>query len=158
MQSGKISFWHQIQVPNSNIGMYVCACICSRGKAGPRPNSTTHLLIYLTTLVGVVWVCVHTIDWRSSQCSRLKALVWVSFWRALRFQRFSWRAGSNPRRWSKKYRNEIRNSYWTCAWVIWYMFSVRCEELKNQPSNSTSCSDNALRSLVLVVGRLYWGL
>ena len=30
--------------------------------------------------------------------------------------------------------------------------------IKNQPSNSTSCSDNALRLLVLVLGKLYWGL
>ena len=29
--------------------------------------------------------------------------------------------------------------------------------IKNQPSNSTSCSDNALCLLVLVVGRLCWG-
>ena len=29
---------------------------------------------------------------------------------------------------------------------------------KNQPSNSTSCSDNALHLLILVAGRLYWGL
>ena len=30
--------------------------------------------------------------------------------------------------------------------------------IKNRPSNSTSCSDNALRSLVLVAGKLHWGL
>jgi hypothetical protein len=30
--------------------------------------------------------------------------------------------------------------------------------IKNQPSNSTSCSDNALRLAVLVMGKLYWGL
>ena len=30
--------------------------------------------------------------------------------------------------------------------------------IKNQPSNSTSCSDNALSLLVLVVGWLYWEL
>ena len=30
--------------------------------------------------------------------------------------------------------------------------------IKSQPFNSTSCSDNALRLLVLVVGRLHWGL
>ena len=29
---------------------------------------------------------------------------------------------------------------------------------KNQPSNPTSCSDNALRLLVLMAGILYWGL
>ena len=32
-------------------------------------------------------------------------------------------------------------------------------KIKNQPSNSTSCSDNALaRLLVFVVGKWYWGL
>ena len=30
--------------------------------------------------------------------------------------------------------------------------------IKKQPSNFTFCSDNALRLLVLVVGKLYWGL
>jgi hypothetical protein len=30
--------------------------------------------------------------------------------------------------------------------------------MKNQPSKSTSCSDNALHLLVLVAGRLKWGL
>ena len=28
----------------------------------------------------------------------------------------------------QEYRNEIRNSYWTCAWIIWYMFPVQCHE------------------------------
>ena len=37
------------------------------------------------------------------------------------------------------------------------MFLVQCEEFKNQPSNSTSCSDNALCLLVLVTCILYWG-
>ena len=30
--------------------------------------------------------------------------------------------------------------------------------IKNQPSNSTSCSDNAIHLLVLVANILYWGL
>jgi hypothetical protein len=25
-------------------------------------------------------------------------------------------------------RNEIQNSYWICAWIIWYMFPLQCEE------------------------------
>ena len=41
--------------------------------------------------------------------------------------------------------NETQNSYQTHACIIWYMFLVLCEKIKNQPSNSTSCSDNALR-------------
>ena len=30
----------------------------------------------------------------------------------------------------QEYRNKIQNSYWTCAWIIWYMFPVQCEELR----------------------------
>ena len=36
--------------------------------------------------------------------------------------------------------------------------SSKMRRIKNQPSNSTSCSDNALRLLVLVAGILHWGL
>ena len=36
--------------------------------------------------------------------------------------------------------------------------SSTMSRVKNQPSNSISCSDNALRLLVLVEGTLYWGL
>jgi hypothetical protein len=43
----------------------------------------------------------------------------------------------------QEYRNEIQNSYKTCR------------KIKNQPSDSTSCSDNALCLLVLVVGKIY---
>ena len=28
----------------------------------------------------------------------------------------------------QEYRNEIQNSYWTCAWIIWCMFPGQCEE------------------------------
>ena len=38
------------------------------------------------------------------------------------------------------------------------MFVVQREKIKNQPSNSTSCSDNALRLLILVADILYLGL
>jgi hypothetical protein len=89
---------------------------------------------------------------------RLKPSYEFHFERALKFQPFSWKVGSNPRRRSKNIEIEIQNSYLTRAWVIWYMFPVRCEELENQPSNSTSCSDNALCLLVLVASKLYWGL
>ena len=30
----------------------------------------------------------------------------------------------------QKYRSEIQISYWTCAWIIWDMFSVGFEELR----------------------------
>ena len=28
----------------------------------------------------------------------------------------------------QEYRNEIQKSYQTCAWIIWYMFLVQCDE------------------------------
>ena len=30
----------------------------------------------------------------------------------------------------QEYRNEIQYSYKTCAWIIWYMFQVQCEETR----------------------------
>ena len=30
----------------------------------------------------------------------------------------------------QEYRNEIQNSYETCAWIVWYMFPIQCEELR----------------------------
>ena len=30
-----------------------------------------------------------------------------------------------------EYRNEIQNPYQTCAWIVWYKFSLECEELRN---------------------------
>ena len=52
---------------------------------------------------------------------KIEALLWVSFWRALTFQPFYWRAESNPRRQSKniemKYKTHIKlvhESYGTC--------------------------------------------
>jgi hypothetical protein len=39
------------------------------------------------------------------------------------------------------------------------MFLVQCEEFKiNHLTLGNSCSDNTLRLLVLVVGKIYWGL
>jgi hypothetical protein len=40
---------------------------------------------------------------------------------------------------------------------MWYMFSIQCEESKINHFYSTSCGDSALRLLILVAGRLYWG-
>jgi hypothetical protein len=37
----------------------------------------------------------------TSAVLKIEALIWVSFWRALKFQPFNWRVGSNPRRQSK---------------------------------------------------------
>ena len=70
---------------------------------------------------------------------------------------FNWRTGSNP-------RCRFRNTNWGTKLIVNlcmnYVVHVSSTmwRIKNQPSNSTSCSDNALHSLVLVAGILYWGL
>ena len=30
----------------------------------------------------------------------------------------------------QEYRNDLQNSYYTCTWMIWYMYPIQCEELK----------------------------
>ena len=30
----------------------------------------------------------------------------------------------------QEHRNEIQNSYQTCAWIIWYIFPIQCEKLR----------------------------
>ena len=30
----------------------------------------------------------------------------------------------------QQYRTELQNWYWSCSWIIWYMFSIQCEELR----------------------------
>ena len=89
---------------------------------------------------------------------QIEALIWVLFWRILKFQLFKWRADSNSRRQFKnikrKYKTHIKlvhelyGTLHVCS-IMW--------KFKNQPSISTSCNDNALRLLVLVVRKLYWG-
>ena len=50
----------------------------------------------------------------------------------------------------KTYIKLVHEIYNTCSGTMW--------RIKNQPSNSSSCSDNALCLLVLVLGSLYWEL
>ena len=76
---------------------------------------------------------------------KIEALIWVSIWRALKFQSFNKRGDSNPRCRSKniemKYKIHIKlvhEIYGTTCFL-----PVQCEEL---------CL------LILVAGRLYWGL
>ena len=61
---------------------------------------------------------------------KIEALIWISFWRALKFQPIIWRADSNPRRQSKniemKYKTLtkfVHELYDTC-------FTIQCEELR----------------------------
>ena len=43
------------------------------------------------------------------------------------FQLKDWFKSKTP---IQEYRNEIQNSYWTCAWIIWYMFPWQCNEIR----------------------------
>ena len=61
---------------------------------------------------------------------KIEVLIWISFWRALIFQPFSWRVGSNPRRPSNNIKMKYKTHIKPCAWITWYMFLVQCEELR----------------------------
>ena len=61
-------------------------------------------------------------------------------------------SGTNPRIW--KWNTKLILDL--CINYMVHVFSVMWR-IKNQPSNFTSCSDNALRLLVLVAGIVYWG-
>ena len=89
---------------------------------------------------------------------KIEALIWVSFWRALNSQPFSWTASSNIRHQSKNVviwnTKRVSNS---CMNYIVHVSSTMWR-IKNRPSNFVSCSDNTLRLLVLVTNKLYRGL
>ena len=85
---------------------------------------------------------------------KIEALIWVSYWSAYKSQPFRWRAGSNSRHQTKNIEMKCRTHiklvhelYGTCFTTMW--------RIKNQPSNSIACSDNALCLLVLVAGKLH---
>ena len=86
---------------------------------------------------------------------KIEALIWVSFWRFSNFMRSVGRVDSNSRSQSKNIGMKLvlnlrMNDMVHVLSTMW--------RIKNQPSNSTSFSGNALCLLILVVGRLYWGL
>ena len=71
---------------------------------------------------------------------QIKALIWILFWRALKFHRFSWRDGSNLRRHFNNIEMKhklILNFYMDCMVHV----SSTMWRIKNQPSNFTSCCD-----------------
>ena len=88
---------------------------------------------------------------------KIEALIWVSFWMALKFQPFSWKIGSNPRHQSKNIEMKHKVILSLCMNYMVHVFSIM-RRIKNHPSNSTSCSDNAIRLLVLEACQLYQGL
>ena len=88
---------------------------------------------------------------------KIEALIRVSFWRTLKFQHFSWSARSNLRRQSKNIGMKYKTHLNLCMKYMIHIFNIMWR-IKNQPSNSTSCSENAVRLLILVTGRLYWEL
>ena len=65
----------------------------------------------------------------------LEAFIWFSFWRALKFQSFNWRVGSNPRRQSKNTKKWTTKLTLNLCRMIWYMLPVQCEESRiNHPT------------------------
>ena len=72
---------------------------------------------------------------------KIEALIWVSFGRALKCQPFSWRAGSNSRRQSKKWNTKLVINL-SMNYMVHVSNTIR--RIKSQPSISASCSDNAL--------------
>ena len=81
---------------------------------------------------------------------KIEALIWVSFWRALNFQSHSKRVGSNPRRQSKNIEMKYQTHVNSCVNYLVHSSSTMWR-IRNQPSSPTSCIDNALCLLVLVV-------
>jgi hypothetical protein len=53
-----------------------------------------------------------------------------------------------------EYGNKIQYSYWTCAWIIWYMVPVQCEELRTNYLVVTM----PYACVVLMVDKWYRGL
>ena len=78
----------------------------------------------------------------------IKGLIWVSSQRALKSQPFNRSVASNPRCQSEniemKYKPHTKLAHESHTGTCFQ------RRTKNQPSNSTSCSDNALSSLVAV--------
>ena len=70
-------------------------------------------------------------------------LIWVSFWRALKFQPFNWKVGSNSRRRSKNIEMKYKLILNLCVKLV--HVSNTMWRIKNEPSNSAYCIDNALR-------------
>jgi len=81
---------------------------------------------------------------------KIEALIWVSFWRALKFEPFGWRASSNSRHQFNNIEIKYKKPILNLCMIYMVHASNTMWRIKNQPSNSTSSSDNALRLLVLV--------
>jgi hypothetical protein len=79
----------------------MCSCsptyprLCLRGASSfVDYTSASHTLAWAVLSVGVL----KSGPMLDRPVSVFEALIWVSFWRALRFQLLSWRVDSNPRR------------------------------------------------------------
>ena len=68
--------------------------------------------------------------WRTHSVFKIVALIWVSFWRVLKFQPFSWRVGSNPRLQSKNLEMEYKTHIKLAHELHGTWFLVQCEELR----------------------------
>ena len=87
----------------------------------------------LPQIVLLVWVAIWSFVLLWSAL-KIEALGWVSFWKASKFQPFSWRVGSNPRRRPKnvemKYNTRIvelvHGLYGT-----WFQYNVKNQEFNH---------------------------
>ena len=61
---------------------------------------------------------------------KIEALIWVSFWRVLKFEPFSWRVGSNPRLQSKNIEMEYKTHIKLVHELNGTWFLVQREELR----------------------------
>ena len=128
----------------------------------PGPNalakvSSDHPFSHLQPKPGPMCVRVGRSKWNLHPMVKIEALIWVSFQGLSNFspsvERLVQIQDVNPRiqKWDTKLiLNLCMNNMIHISSTMW--------KIKNQPYNSTSCSDNALRLLVLVMGILYWGL
>ena len=80
----------------------------------------------------------NAITFDSRALFKIEALIWVSFWRALKFMPFNWRVGLNPRRQSKNIGMKYKTHINLCMNYMVHASSTMWR-IKNQPSNYTSC-------------------
>jgi hypothetical protein len=87
---------------------------CETCTLPPRMHQKVQNILICRVACERVW-------WEPWLVFKIKALIWIFLWRALKYQLFSWRVGSNPRHQSKyiemKYKTHIKlvhEFYGTC--------------------------------------------
>ena len=81
-------------------------------SSAPAPRATRKLFPVEAAMVGGGdWASLRKTDTGTWEAVfKIEALKWISFWWALKFQRFRWSVGSNPRRHIKNIEMKIQNS------------------------------------------------